>query len=186
MIRILFSQTGNDVFGINGDLPFKLKKDLEFFKSVTTNNLVVMGRKTYDSLPKNLRPLPNRKNIIITTSATINKTESYLPSNNNTLYFRGIDSALDYCRSIKHKNTYIVGGKRIIEESIDYADEIFRTMIYNSCHYKKDDLIIKAPDINYKDFDITRSKLMYEIQEDKTVLFVYEKFVHKNRHVELF
>eukprot|EP01013_Petalomonas_cantuscygni_P004460 TRINITY_DN1481_c0_g1_i2.p1 TRINITY_DN1481_c0_g1~~TRINITY_DN1481_c0_g1_i2.p1 ORF type:complete len:553 (+),score=41.86 TRINITY_DN1481_c0_g1_i2:123-1781(+) len=65
----------NDGIGCNGELPWRCRRDMAFFKALTrtpedsTSNVVIMGRKTWDSLPANFRPLPDRINIVITRSA---------------------------------------------------------------------------------------------------------------------
>ena len=73
VISHLVAVSNNNVIGKNNDLPWKLKKDLQHFKNYTTGKTIVMGRKTYESIG---RPLPNRRNIII--SSTINEINGCL------------------------------------------------------------------------------------------------------------
>ena len=56
--------------GKNNDLMWHLPKDMNFFKTSTENQIVVMGRKNYDSIPEKYRPLPNRENVILTRNAS--------------------------------------------------------------------------------------------------------------------
>ena len=65
-ISIIAAVSENNVIGANGKLPFKQKDDLLRFKFLTTNNVVIMGRKTFDSIGK---PLPNRTNIVVSHNA---------------------------------------------------------------------------------------------------------------------
>ena len=65
IISHLVALSNNLVIGVNNELPWKLKKDLQHFSSYTQNKAIVMGRKTYESIG---RPLPNRKNIVISSS----------------------------------------------------------------------------------------------------------------------
>ena len=60
--------------GKSGDLLFHIKKDMESFKRLTENGIVIMGRRTWESLPK--KPLPNRINIVVTSDDTFNNTEN--------------------------------------------------------------------------------------------------------------
>ena len=64
-ISHLVAVSNNNVIGKNNDLPWKLKRDLQHFKNYTTGKTIVMGRKTYESIG---RPLPNRRNIIISST----------------------------------------------------------------------------------------------------------------------
>ncbi len=70
IISHLVALSNNFVIGVNNDLPWKLKKDLQHFSAYTQNKTIVMGRKTFESIG---RPLPNRKNIVI--SSTLNAQE---------------------------------------------------------------------------------------------------------------
>ena len=70
IISHLVALSNNSVIGVNNDLPWKLKKDLQHFSAYTQNKAIVMGRKTFESIG---RPLPNRKNIVI--SSTLNPQE---------------------------------------------------------------------------------------------------------------
>ena len=66
MISIIVAKSNNNVIGSNGSIPWNVPKDLKYFKELTEGNTVIMGRKTYESLPKDKKPLPNRINIVIT------------------------------------------------------------------------------------------------------------------------
>ena len=62
MVTIIVAMTKNRTIGKNNQIPWHLSEDLKNFKRITTNNTVIMGRKTFDSIGK---PLPNRNNIVI-------------------------------------------------------------------------------------------------------------------------
>ena len=68
--NIISCFNNNRVIGNNNDLIYKIKEDLQRFKSITKNNVVIMGRKTFESLPN--KPLPNRVNIVITRDKDFN------------------------------------------------------------------------------------------------------------------
>ena len=65
-ITLIAALSDNNVIGRDGTLPWKLPNDMKHFKALTMDHPVIMGRKTYESLPMALRPLPGRRNIILT------------------------------------------------------------------------------------------------------------------------
>jgi dihydrofolate reductase len=72
-ITIVVAMDNNRAIGKNGDIPWagKLRDDMEHFKGYTTGKIVVMGRKTYESIPERFRPLPNRENLVLTRNHEI-------------------------------------------------------------------------------------------------------------------
>lgn len=96
----------NRGIGYNNALPFHFKKDLQYFSRMTTggtheNNCILMGRKTWESLP--YKPLKNRENIVITRDDTIPNS------------FRSVDKSLEYCREKGFDNVWVIGGSSIYE-----------------------------------------------------------------------
>jgi len=65
-INLILARAANGVIGLNGVMPWHLPEDLAHFKKQTAGAPVIMGRKTWDSLPPRFRPLPGRRNIVIT------------------------------------------------------------------------------------------------------------------------
>ena len=95
--------------GFNNTIPWVLKNDLKNFQKITTtnntNNYVIMGRKTWQSIPNNKKPLKNRINIILSKSFTKEQliNNEYQNIDNNILVFNNYNSAIDYINNI---NTY--------------------------------------------------------------------------------
>ena len=129
---------GNRGIGMGGTLPWKIKEDMEWFKEITADpikhNTVIMGRKTWDSLPTRFKPLPGRDNIIL--SRTFSKEEEYrismdmLPSKTKTLVKSSIEEAL--ARSLdRETNNFIIGGSQVYEEAIihENCDKLYLTEI---------------------------------------------------------
>ena len=110
MISLIAAVGKNYELGKDNKLIWHFKKDMEYFKEVTTGKTVVMGRKTYESIG---RPLPNRRNIVI-TSRMLEGIETV----------KTIDEILDM-----HEDIFIIGGASIYEEFIKYADKIYLTLI---------------------------------------------------------
>lgn len=65
-LGLIWAQATSGVIGRGGDIPWRLPEDLAHFKQVTMGHTVVMGRKTWDSLPSGVRPLPGRRNVVLT------------------------------------------------------------------------------------------------------------------------
>ena len=82
IISHLVALSNNFVIGVNNDLPWKLKKDLQHFSAYTQNKAIVMGRKTFESIG---RPLPNRKNIVISSSLEPQEGLEVVPNLNQAI-----------------------------------------------------------------------------------------------------
>lgn len=102
--------------GFEGKLPWKIKEDLNYFRSMTENSVVIMGRKTWDSFKS---PLPNRTNVVISRNPNMTLDSS-------VLLFNSVSSAIEY---YKDKKIFIIGGAEIYKEALKYANTIFLTKI---------------------------------------------------------
>jgi dihydrofolate reductase len=70
MIGLIWAQAANGVIGRDNAIPWHIPEDMAHFRAVTTGSTVVMGRRTWESLPARFRPLPNRRNIVLTRDPT--------------------------------------------------------------------------------------------------------------------
>lgn len=105
------------VIGKNGKTPWHISEDLQRFKQLTTNHTVLMGRKTFESIGK---PLPNRKNIVITRNEKFYQNAETFPS---------IESAL--AAHANDEKIFVIGGGEIFQQTIDRADELLLTFVEN-------------------------------------------------------
>ena len=119
MIAIIVAKSKNNVIGSNGSIPWSVSKDLKYFKELTDSNTVIMGRKTYDSLPENKKPLPNRINIVITKDSNFKA--------NGCIIVNSLEEAL--LKADNKNDTFIIGGGEIYEQSINFVDKIYITEI---------------------------------------------------------
>ena len=132
----------DDKYGIGKEnkLPWKCSKDLENFKKITENNILIVGRKTWESMPQD-KILKNR--IVIVVSKTLKE------SNNHKLYIKeNLEEALKYGKCIQMKNEiYVIGGKQLYDESISHKDlkEVYYTRIYGN--YESDVYVTKIEKI---------------------------------------
>lgn len=120
--------------GKNNKMPWNCKEDMAFFKNMTTNNIVIMGRKTFESINNN--PLKNRINIVL--SKTIQKDNDLV---NNVYYCKYIEEAMNICKSKEYrsKEIFIIGGEKIYslfiskyEKNKEVDIKIYMTNLYNN------------------------------------------------------
>ena len=158
MKKIIISAVAlNNVIGMKSKIPWIDKDEINFFKETTLNNIILMGRKTYESIG---RVLPKRKNFVITNNkSAYNNTE-------NLLFFENIEKAISYGEQLDVPNMFIIGGSEIYDQTLSIADEIF---------------ISRMP------FTICGDKLFPNISEDDWILnesiekdsFTIEKYIRK-------
>ena len=119
-INMIWAQDINNAIGKNGDLPWRIPEDLKNFKNITNNATIIMGRKTWDSLP--IKPLPNRRNIVI-SSMEQQDVESYT----------SIEKCIDLLTNTeKDLDVYIIGGMSIYKFFYEYANTLYITFIDQS------------------------------------------------------
>jgi dihydrofolate reductase len=114
------------VIGKAGALPWHLPEDLAHFKRLTTGHIVIMGRKTWDSLPAKFRPLPGRTNIVISRSPQ----ELKVPQ--GVYACSSVTEAISMGDSIAAPSQilWIIGGAQIYKESIPLCDELYVTAVH--------------------------------------------------------
>ena len=96
-------------FGIskNNILPWHLTKDLKRFKNLTKNETVIMGRKTWDSLPNKFKPLPNRLNVMVSSQPPIQIHSKYNNVETSTNLFNTLNN---------YNNSWIIGGNNVYQQ----------------------------------------------------------------------
>lgn len=115
-IKIIAVIDKNNGIGYKGKLLTCISEDLKRFKSLTTNSTIVMGRKTFQSLPKGV--LPNRNNIVLTRDKNFKEP--------NVIVAHSIKDILE---ADALTEIYVIGGAEIYNQFIDIADELFMTNI---------------------------------------------------------
>jgi len=121
-IVIIAAMSENNVIGINNALPWSLKADMERFKKLTLGWPCIMGRKTWESLPK--RPLPGRPNIVISRSLTP-------ASAPEASVFPSLQEAVQHCTG--YEKIFICGGATVYAEALLLANRIELTLIHRQC-----------------------------------------------------
>jgi dihydrofolate reductase len=113
-IGLVWAQAANGVIGRDGTLPWRLPEDLAHFKRLTTGSTVVMGRKTWESLPASFRPLPDRKNVVLSGSA-----EAEFPG---AVRVASLAEAFQEGGQI-----WVIGGGTVYAAALDHADRVVVT-----------------------------------------------------------
>ena len=136
----------NNVIGKDGRLPWhNIKEDMERFKKLTLNHPVIMGRKTFESLPAKFRPLPERQNVVIS------RNKSYNPGKHSNLYIvHSIDEAIETVSMFNADVAYVTGGQSIYEAFMPLADRMEITRIYRD--YPGD---ASFPEIDSREWNLT-------------------------------
>ncbi len=116
MISIIAAVAKNNAIGFQNKLLYWLPNDLKRFKALTTGNTIIMGRKTFESLPKGA--LPNRRNVVVSRNA------EYVAEGAEV--FTSIDAALAACES---DEIFIIGGEQLYKAMLDKADRLCLTEI---------------------------------------------------------
>lgn len=116
-MKLILAVDKNRAIGRDNKMLYDLQKDLNHFKETTTGGLVIMGRKTFDSIG---RALPNRENIILTRDESLKR--------NGALVFNNVSDVINYVNK-SPKEAFVIGGAEICELFLAYIDEAIITII---------------------------------------------------------
>ena len=139
MISIIAAIGKNRELGKNNKLLWHIPEDFKRFKNLTSGHTVIMGRKTYESLPEKFRPLPNRVNIILSRHSgepTQSETPESLSDSGRaslvrmtlSIYCSSIEDALEKAKAFG-KDIFIIGGASIYTQGIKYANKLYLTLV---------------------------------------------------------
>jgi len=120
-IIIIAAMAENRVIGKNNTLPWSLKEDLTRFKELTLGYPCIMGRKTWESLPK--RPLPGRPNIVVSKGGHLSDDRQFA----GAAVFPSLNEAVRHCE--RYEKIFICGGASIYREALAFAGKIELTVI---------------------------------------------------------
>lgn len=157
MINIIVCKNNFDYIGKDNKMLYHIPKDLAFFKRKTVNHVIIMGRKTFESLPG---MLPNREHWVITRDSSFNKARSF---NSIDDVLEAIDPNVDY---------YIIGGGEIYKQFMPYADCLYITEV--------DDF--KVGDVRFPSIDMTKWNLSVsrtDVDEKSNLTLRFKKYLRK-------
>ena len=161
-ISIIAAVADNYAVGNLNKLPWHLPADLKHFRQLTTGYTIVMGKRTFESLPNG--PLPNRKNIVLTSIMSEGVNEGYFEA----------DSLEDVLYLCEHEEkVFIIGGPSVYRQTIDKADSMYITWIHS-------EFVADAffPDINFDEWiEVSRE----DFEADEVNKFSYSFVEYKKK-----
>ena len=116
-ISIIVAVAKNGAIGLNNELLYRLPNDLKRFKALTTGNTIIMGRKTFESLPKGA--LPNRRNIVLSRQEGLHYE--------NAECYRSLEEALMQCDYTE--DVFIIGGGELYKQTLGLAKRLYLTLV---------------------------------------------------------
>ncbi|MDR1847634.1 MAG: dihydrofolate reductase [Bacteroidales bacterium] len=119
-LNIIVAVANDGAIGKRGDLLWHIKEDLLHFKKVTAGHTVLMGRKTWESLP--FKPLKNRRNIVITANKDYKAEGAEI--------FHSIDAAIDSCDETE--KVFCIGGGMLYEQMLPLCNHLYITRVYTT------------------------------------------------------
>jgi dihydrofolate reductase len=130
-VGLIWAQSTSGVIGRDGTIPWHLPEDLARFKKVTMGHTVVMGRRTWESLPARFRPLPHRRNIVLTRNRDFEAPGAEV--------FGSIDDAID-------DQTWVIGGSEIYHLALPAATRCEVTEVEIDLRLEDDDALAPVLD----------------------------------------
>eukprot|EP01132_Coremiostelium_polycephalum_P004547 gene4547-5665_t len=183
-ISLILAASKNGVIGNKGLIPWSLKTDLKHFKDTTNGSVILMGRKTYETIKE---PLPNRHNIVVSSgnSKFIDLDGQEIPFQEqlktlkNLTHVKSVQEGIEFAKNtLKTDLLYIVGGSGIYEESLKYAQEAIITHVHAQV---EGDAIFDFFSDDHKELDnwIKTSSVKYFKDQDNEYDFDINVYVHK-------
>jgi dihydrofolate reductase len=117
VLSIVVAHATNRVIGLGGQLPWRLPGDLRRFRELTIGGTVLMGRRTFESLPDAHRPLRERRNLVVSANP------GFRPA--GVEVHASLDSALDACGG----DCFVIGGGSVYEQALPLADRVYATHV---------------------------------------------------------
>jgi dihydrofolate reductase len=117
VIGLIWAQAANGVVGAGGAMPWHLPEDMAHFRETTRGAAVIMGRRTWDSLPERFRPLPGRRNIVLT------RRPGWRADGAEPVI--GLDAALALVPP--GADVWVIGGGEVYRQALPLADRVVRT-----------------------------------------------------------
>lgn len=121
IVSLIAAVAKNGVIGKNNDLPWRLPDDMKFFMQTTKGHHVIMGRKNYDSLHDQYKPLPQRTNIVVTHQQHLNAP--------GCIVVHSVEAAIDVAKKNQEQEVFVIGGAEIYKLALATADKLYLTEI---------------------------------------------------------
>ncbi len=121
MFSFMIAIGDNNEMGYNNGLPWRLPKEVRYFRSVTEWHTIIMGRKTFETLPK---VLPNRRHIILT------REKGYTIDDPNVIVVNSLEEVFKLCDEMEEN--FVIGGAEIFKIFMPYVDRIYLTIVHGT------------------------------------------------------
>lgn len=121
IVSLIVAADENNAIGKDGSMPWHLPDELAYFRATTRGKPVVMGRKTWESLPAAYRPLPGRKNIVVSRQTDLSLEGAQV--------VQSIDDAIR-AASIASDEVFIIGGQQLYELALPKADRLYLSRVH--------------------------------------------------------
>jgi len=115
-VALIWAEARNGVIGHDGSIPWHVPEDLAHFRAVTDGSTVVMGRRTWDSLPPRFRPLPGRRNVVVTRQTDWHAEGAVVA--------HSLEEALREAGTGGHSTTWVMGGGEIYRQALPFATRV--------------------------------------------------------------
>jgi dihydrofolate reductase len=127
-IKAIAATNRQGIIGLNNGIPWNHKEDMKRFKELTLGHTVIMGRKTWDSLPSQFRPLPERENKVLSYQ------DSYVKTKGVGVY-KSVQDAFESCNP--KNDVWIIGGGEVYAKTLCYCSEIYLTVVPDILSFKE-------------------------------------------------
>ena len=154
-LSMIVAAAEDGAIGRGGDLIWRISADLKRFKALTMGHTIIMGRKTWDSLPKGA--LPGRRNVVVTRDKNFSAEGADV--------YNSLEDAIDSCKGAE---TFIIGGAQIYRQAMPMVSKLFLTRVYAS--YPDADAFF--PEIIADEWDIANEEAVAETPDGLRYQFI--------------
>ncbi len=123
VLSLVVARAANGVIGRDGDLPWRLKSDLALFKATTLGKPIIMGRKTWDSLPK--KPLPGRMNVVLSRDGSFEPQKAVVCES----FMEAVQMAREQAQDDGVDEVCVIGGRALFEMALPKAKRLYITEV---------------------------------------------------------
>ncbi len=161
-ISIIVALSENNAIGVNNDLPWHLSDDLKHFKQLTKGHTVIMGRKTWNSLPR--KPLPLRRNIVLSTDP------AFLPEGAEVA--RSVEAVVN--KIAADEEAFVMGGATLYRQFLPLADRLYFTRVYTTI-----DADVYFPEVDLSHYQMVQESELFT-DDSSQLTFRYLDYVRVN------
>lgn len=165
MISLILAVSDDGAIGVNGGLPWHLPADMKRFRSLTKGHTILMGRRTFESLP---HVLPGRPHIVVTHDP------SYTVADSRVSVCHDLSSLLSSLRT-SPEEVFVIGGAGVYQQCLPYADRIYLTQVHT--RVPQADTFLSLPTSGFR--EVSRSGLQHD--EDSGLTYEFIDYVRTER-----